>query len=315
MHIATFIAMGTVNTVTLFESYEENLLPQVFAYVKGMEQKLTVHRPDSEIMRINASAGIAPVAVSAEVFALLARAHAASLEENSGFNFALGALTKLWRAQQKHGVLPTGSQIAAARELCDPHCVQLDAAAHSVFLTQPGMSLDLGAIAKGYIADGVKRLLANSGVASAMIDLGGNVVLHGASPKHADGLWRVGIQKPYAAKGEYAAVCRLPALSVVTSGVYERYAEAGGKQYHHLTNPQMGYPFDNGLLAATVIAPDSTEAEIRSTQIFARGAADADDRRRDIVSVLIDRGNRIFVSRGLLPFFELKDAAYRVIPA
>lgn len=314
MHIATFIAMGTVNTVTLFEPHEENLLPQVFAYVKSMEQKLTVHQADSEIMRVNANAGIEPVAVSEEVFALLTRAHAASIEEGSGFNFALGALTKLWRTQQKQGILPTGTQIAAARTLCDPYRVQLDTAARSVFLTQPGMALDLGAIAKGYIADGVKRILANSGVPSAMIDLGGNVVLHGASPKHADGLWRVGIQKPYAAKGEYAAVCRLPALSVVTSGVYERYAEAGGKQYHHLTNPQTGYPFDNRLLGATVIAPDSTEAEIRSTQIFARGAADADDSRRNMASILIDRENRIFVSRGLLPFFELKDAAYRVVP-
>ncbi len=311
MNVATFIAMGTVNTITLFEPQAENLLSQVFAYVKTMEQKLTVHRPDSEIMQVNTNAGIAPVAVSAEVFALLARAHAASIEEGSGFNFALGALTRLWRAHQKQGILPSDSQIAAARALCNPRSVQLDAAERSVFLAQPGMALDLGAIAKGYIADGVKRLLTEAGVSRAMIDLGGNVVLHGSSSKQADGLWRVGIQKPYAAKGEYAAVCRLPALSVVTSGVYERYTEAGDKRYHHLTNPQTGYPFDNGLLAATVIAPDSTEAEIRSTQIFARGAADG---RRDIRSVLIDQEKQIFVSRDLLPFFELKDDAYRVIP-
>ncbi|MBH5329715.1 FAD:protein FMN transferase [Eikenella sp. S3360] len=314
MNVATFIAMGTVNTITLFEPDTQNILPRVFEYVKSMEQKLTVHHSDSEIMRLNANAGIAPVAVSEEVFALLLRAHAASLEEGSGFNFALGALTRLWRAYQKQGIVPFDTQIAAARALCDPHLVWLDAGSCRAFLTQPGMSLDLGAIAKGYIADGVKRLLAEAGIERATIDLGGNVVLHGQSPKQADGLWRVGIQQPYAAKGEYAAVCRLPAVSVVTSGVYERYAEAGGRQYHHLINPQTGYPFDNGMLGATVIAPDSTEAEIRSTQIFAQGAAGAADSRSDVWRVLIDKEKRMFVSRALLPFFELKDAAYQVIP-
>ena len=314
MNITTFIAMGTVNTITLFEPDAKNILSHVFAYVKNMEQKLTVHQPNSEIMRLNAKAGIEPVIVSKEVFELLTRAYAASIEPESGFNFTLGALTKLWRGYLKQGMLPPDTEIATARFLCNPHSVHLEPDGYRVYLTQPGMSLDLGAIAKGYIADGVKQLLIEAGINCAIIDLGGNVVLHGLSPKQADGLWRVGIQKPYAAKGNYLAVCRLPSLSVVTSGVYERYTEIGGHKYHHIINPQTGYPFDNVLLGATVIATDSTDAEIYSTQVYAAGISGMPSDHANIGGVLVGTGKQVSVSHWLLPFFELKDTTYRVVP-
>lgn len=131
------------------------------------------------------------------------------------------------------------------------------------------MGIELGAVAKGYIADKVKEYLVSEGVKSAVIDLGGNVLCIGEKPDGEP--FKIGIQKPFADRSETVAAVEIAGRSVVSSGVYERYFEKDGKQYHHILDPSTGYPYENGLVAVTVLSEQSVDGDGLSTACFALG--------------------------------------------
>jgi thiamine biosynthesis lipoprotein len=135
------------------------------------------------------------------------------------------------------------------------------------------MALDLGAIAKGYAADEAARLLADEGVESGIIDLGGNIfVLGEKKEKPGKGAsWRIGVQDPRADRGNYIGILSVKNKSVVTSGVYERFFEKDGKRYHHIFSTTSGFPAENNLLSVTIAADDSIDADALSTASFVLG--------------------------------------------
>ena len=138
-----------------------------------------------------------------------------------------------------------------------------------VILDSPDTAIDLGAIAKGYIADRIKDYLLENGVNSATINLGGNVLCVGSRP---DGTpFKIGLQMPFADRNETIAALNIDGLSVVTSGVYERHFELDGVNYHHLLNPEDGYPYQNGLLSVTIVSPLSVDGDALSTSCFSLG--------------------------------------------
>lgn len=132
-----------------------------------------------------------------------------------------------------------------------------------------GMGLDLGAIAKGYIADKMKEFLVSKGVKSATINLGGNVLCIGKKTDNTP--FRIGIQKPFADRSETIAILDIEDKSVVSSGIYERYFEKDGTFYHHILNPDTGYPYDNHLVSVTIISDQSMDGDGLSTSCFALG--------------------------------------------
>ena len=131
------------------------------------------------------------------------------------------------------------------------------------------MKIDLGAIAKGFMTDVVVELLQNHDVTSAIIDLGGNIFVMGTNTSGKD--WSVGVQDPFSPRGSIIGKLNAADKSVVTSGIYERYLEVDGETYHHLLNPQDGYPFDNGLAGVSVITDHSIDGDALSTILFAKG--------------------------------------------
>ena len=137
-----------------------------------------------------------------------------------------------------------------------------------VYLARPGMAVDLGAIAKGYIADRVKAVLTQGGVEHAILSLGGNVQLIG------DTAYGVGIQDPDKGSGVYLGAISLSDASAASSGDYERYFEKDGVRYHHILDPVTGYPADTGLRGVSVAAHDSVDADALSTAVFLLGPAE-----------------------------------------
>jgi len=266
------LAMGTINTLRVRHPDADAVMDATFDRMRTLEARLSTYRPDSEISQVNRAAGHHPVAVSEDVYRVVRRALDVSVRPGSGFDLTIWPLVKLWRIGSAAAQRPADGDIAAALALVDAHAVSLDPAARSVFLPTPGMGLDLGGIAKGYIADEMAHVLRENGVTSAAIDLGGNVVVLGACHDHADGYWRVGIQAPFEARGSCLAVLRLIDSSVVTSGTYERFADIDGRRYHHLLDPATGFPFDNDLAAVAVISASSLTADAWSTVAFAAGA-------------------------------------------
>ena len=136
-------------------------------------------------------------------------------------------------------------EIDAALKLVDYKKVKLNDQKQTIYLEEKGMALDLGAIAKGFIADEVVKLLKKHGVTTAIVDLGGNVYVLGKSPRGKDTPWTVGIQDPNQARNVTVGSVLASNQTLVTSGIYERYLEVDGVKYHHLFNPKTGYPFDN----------------------------------------------------------------------
>ena len=183
------VLMGSPILLKLF-SHDEALASRVFRLIKQYEDLLTVNRAHSQVMDINHAAGQHPVAVSRPVFELIRCAKAASLLKDSAFNLAIGPLVKRWKIGFKGDAVPPADEIAALLGITHPADVVLDEANSSVFLTRQGMEIDLGAIAKGYIADRVRDYLHKEGVELGLINLGGNVQTLG-SP---EGGWRVGLK-------------------------------------------------------------------------------------------------------------------------
>lgn len=259
--------LGTNIRLTAFGTATATDLDDAYALVQMYEDRLTVNREPSELMDVNHAAGKHPVAVSEATFSLTKLALLTS-RQNFGFNALIGPLVKLWKIGFSDAHVPELAQIKARLALCDPKNVILDEENLTIFLKQAGMELDLGAIAKGYIADRIQDLFKAKGIGSAMIDLGGNLLLTGPAPKHADQKWRIGIQDPFAKRGHSILSVKIGPCSAVTSGIYERQLQSGGKTYHHILDPKTGYPHENNLVSVTVFTKHSVIGEIETTRLF-----------------------------------------------
>ncbi|AWF96443.1 FAD:protein FMN transferase [Weissella cibaria] len=259
--------MGTTNQITLFGTDDERYLDDAIRFVNHYEDLLTVNRPASAVMDINHAAGQSPVVVPPAVYQLIKRAVTVS-NQHFGFNAAIGPLVKLWHIGFADARVPSDVEIAQRRELIGSDEIVLDDERLSVYLPHVGMELDLGAIAKGYIADRLQDYLRSQGHMSAIINFGGNIVLMNAAPHKVDGRWGIGVRDPLVRHGETIGLLTTTATSVVTSGVAERHLVADGQTYHHIIDPETGYPHDNELASVTVISPESIDGEIETTRLF-----------------------------------------------
>ena len=143
---------------------------------------------------------------------------------------------------------------------------------NTVTLLDPDMAIDLGGIAKGYMADQLKEYLLNEGVQSALIDLGGNILAVGSKPDNSN--YTIGIKKPFE-DDEMIATESINDISVVTSGCYERYFKISDTLYHHILDTKTGYPINNGLWSVTILSDSSMEGDAYSTICICLGFDDA----------------------------------------
>lgn len=263
-------ALGTSITLQIFGARDNDLINKSFALIDHYEDLLTVNRDKSEVMDVNHAAGKHPVQVSSATYDLIKLAVKES-RANFGFNALIGPVVKLWAIGFKNAHVPTPEQIKARMKLIDPFSVDLDDTNQTVFLKKPGMELDLGGIAKGWIADRIRDFWRAYGVHAGIINLGGNILLVGDSPKRSNGQWVVGVQDPKEPRGKNITSVMVPECSAVTSGTYERYLEVDGHKYHHLIDPRTGYPVETNLAGVTTFTKDSVEAEIECKRLFFAG--------------------------------------------
>ncbi len=303
------VLMGSPILLKLF-SHDEALASRVFRLIKRYEDLLTVNRAQSQVMDINHAAGKHAVAVSRPVFELIRCAKAASMIKDSAFNLAIGPLVKRWKIGFQGDSVPPADEIAALLTITRPEDVMLDEASSSVLLAKPGMEIDLGAIAKGYIADRVRDYLRKEGAELGLINLGGNVQTLG-SP---DGGWSIGLKKPFAGDALIGTLT-VENRSVVTSGTYERYFEQNGRRYHHILDPRTGYPLDNALDSVTLISKDSIDGDIWTTLMFGMGVEKgcaALRARPDIEAIFVTKTKEVVLSSEHHFRFTLLDNDYKV---
>lgn len=305
--------MGTYIVLRVYDEGKEEALDDAVARIEELDKKLTSNGPGSEIDAINQAAGEKAVEVSDDVFPLIETAEKYSAIPNSGFDYTIGPITDLWRIGFDDARVPEPEEIEEALPLVNHEKVKLDLDQQTVFLTEEGMRIDLGAIAKGYIADEVKKVFLDNGVTTAIIDLGGNVVVMGDSPNREGTGFNVGVQDPFDSRGTYVAAINLRNQSIVTSGIYERYIEQDGEVYHHLMNPETGYPFENELASVTIISEESIDGDALSTVAFGFGleaGLEYVNNYENIEGIFITKEREVYTTDGLSEVFSLTNDDY-----
>ena len=266
----TAFKLNTVVTVKLYDSADEKLLSEVMELCDKYENIFSRTLPSSELYQLNH--GQLPqedgfFCISPEMTELISTALSYCEKSDGAFDITIGPVSSLWDFTSGEKIVPSDEEISAALSLVNYKNVVLKD--NRIQFLQDGMQLDLGAIAKGYIADKMKAFLLERGVKSAVINLGGNVLCVGEKPDHS--AFEIGIQKPFAKRSETVSTIQVRDKSIVSSGIYERSFEKDGKLYHHLLNPKTGYPYDNSLVSVTILSDESVDGDGLSTTCFSLG--------------------------------------------
>ncbi|TLS48570.1 FAD:protein FMN transferase [Paenibacillus antri] len=308
----TYFIFDTVVTVKVFDERADDA---TFEHIRELLERIdaTMSRQveTSEISGVNRMAGVEPVRVSEETFRLVEKGIRYWKDSGGKFDPAIGPLVDVWDIGSDAPRKPSVEEIQSASALVDADNVVLDDTATSIYLTEPGMSLDLGAIAKGYAGDVVADYLRAEGLNSAIVDLGGNIVAVGE--KAAGKPWTIGVQDPEDARGASIGSLKAVDQTIVSSGVYERFFIEDGVRYHHILDPATGYPVDNELLSVTILTERSADADALSTAAFALGLADGMafvESTEKTEAVFITASREVYLSSGLRDSFRLTSDKY-----
>lgn len=286
---------NTVIAIQLNDTTDESLIDDCFALADTYEHYFSRTMEGSDIYNINHANG-APVEVHEETADLICAGIEYGKKSAGMFDISIGALTELWDIPNNTGVIPDETAIQEAVATVD--YTQIVVEGNTVTLNNPDARLDLGGIAKGYVADRMKEYLNAHGAHEGFINLGGNVLTLG---EKSDGTaYHIGIRKPFGEEGETITAVDVKDRSIVTSGRYERYFEKNGHIYHHILDPFTGYPYENDLNAVTILSDSSMDGDALSTICFALGMKKGMDFIKsmpDVDAVFIDTDNNLHDTR------------------
>jgi len=285
----------------------DTLIEDAFDLIESLENTLSMHVEGSDIDNLNKNAGIQPTTVSALTYRVLQDSLFFSEKTGGLFDITSGPLIDLWAIDPPDGHYPTPQELEETLPLIDYHKMQfLDN--NQIELSDKGMVVNLGAIAKGTIADEVKHFLLERGVTSALINLGGNVLTLGSKPDGSS--FVIGIQDPNSTRGEYLLSIHADDESVVSSGDYERFFEYEGKIYHHILNPKTGFPADTNIKQITIVTPVSQTADGFSTSVLLLGVEKGIaliESLDGVEAILISKDHFIYVTEGLRDRYETQE--------
>ena len=297
--------MGTVINNKVFGEQAEEALQAALNESVRLEGVLSRFIPDSEISRINNSAGIGHEKVSSETYEVLSQAVEFSKCCQGCFDVTVGPLVDLWTDAKDKSKPPGEARIRSILPLVRYTDLVLDPCKETVGLKKAVQSIDLGGIGKGFAADKILEVFKKYEVSSAFTNFGGNVAVIGAKPDGSP--WRVGIRHPRK-ENSLIGIVSVVNKSVVTSGDYQRcFIGNDGKRYHHILDPTSGYPSESGLISVTIVADNSAAADALSTILFIAGM----NRGIEILksfpgteAILIDSNLFLYVTHGLKDGFQ-----------
>jgi len=262
--------MGSRFEITAVSEDEERALKSIEAAIveiKRIEALISSWDPDSETSEINRMAGIRPVPVSQELFALIYRSYKVSQLTDGAFDISFASIEWIWDFDGKEHSMPSQATIDSSIQFIGYQNIEFDITVSSIFLKEKGMRIGFGAIGKGYAANKAMEVMREMGIADGVVNASGDLLAWG---NQADGKpWSIGIADPSDPKNPFAWLI-IDDLAVVTSGNYEKYCVIEGERYAHIINPKTGYPV-KGIKSVTVICPDAELADALATSVFVLG--------------------------------------------
>ena len=302
-------AMDTVFSETLYTSGED-INTQIGEELRAMEEDLlSWTEEDSQIARLNASDG-KNVEVSEELREILEKIIQLSQDSDGAFDPTLGKIIRLWDIDGENPQVPDQTELDTLLTQTGWEKIKLEG--RKVTL-EDGCTLDLGAVGKGMGCDRIADFLKEQPDVSGMIlNLGGSsVMVYGQKPDGSP--WKVAITDPRDTTGEYlGAVTLEDGEFLSTSGDYEKYFMEDGKRYHHILDPETGYPVWNGLTSVTVICDSGFYADGLSTACFVLGKEKSEDllKKYNAEAIFVDEDKNVYVTSGLKDRFELMKNGY-----
>ncbi|MEE1007335.1 MAG: FAD:protein FMN transferase [Acutalibacteraceae bacterium] len=278
----TRFLLDTVCTVTA--DCGDDIINGAFSLCENLEHTLSKTLKDSDVYKLNNTEGFVPV--SEDTLKTVERAIYYGELSGGRFDITIAPVSALW--DFKNQVIPSRDEISEALQNVDYHSVEIK----NGEIALNGSQIDLGGIAKGYIADKAAEYLKEKGVKKALVNFGGNI--------RTVGRYNIGIKKPF--DDSVIASIELSDKCAVTSGIYERYIEKDGKIYHHILDPKTGYGVENELAAVTVIGEKALDCDALSTVCMLSGTEDGLEIINNTAgteAVFIDRENNITLSSGL----------------
>ncbi len=300
----TFTALGTINTITCFGKKGEEALDVAHKRILEIDNRMSAFKYDSDVMKINRSAGIEAQKINSDTFNLLKRSLEFSKRSEGAFDITVRPLTFLWGFSKKLNYIPDKEEIEEALNLVNYQDLTLNDKEGTAYLKREGQAIDLGGIAKGYAADEVKRILLQYKIKDALINLGGNIVVLGHN--EAGETWRIGIQNPFSSTGIYIGTIKTINKTIVTSGSNEQFFIKDGVRYHHIIDPHSGYPVNNGLISVTVVCELSIDADALTTALFVSDMDKAITLLKSINAegIFVMENQEVYVTEGLKGNFE-----------
>jgi thiamine biosynthesis lipoprotein len=239
--------------------------------LESLNQQMSTYRDDSELSRFNRSRETDWFPVSGETAQVVAAAHKISQATDGLFDVTVGPLVNLWNfgPNPVPGRIPTAAEIAAARSRVDYRQLDVRLDPPALRKSRPDLYVDLSAIAKGFAVDQVAAILDEAGMASYMVEIGGEVRTRGAK---GDGQpWRIGIEQPIHTARSIHRVIAPQQRALATSGDYRNFVEHEGRRYCHEIDPRTGWPIQHPLASVSVLAGSCLEADAWATALLVAG--------------------------------------------
>ena len=297
-----FFAMDTYMSVLAYGENAGTAVEKAVQEVNRLDSLLSAGDPDSEVGMINGNGG---GVLSEDGRVLMERSLSLAAETDGRFDVCIYPLVELWGFTGQHYRLPGSGEISAVLPLTDPAGMTFDRNTGEVSFSKEGMMIDFGGIAKGYTSSRIIDIFRENGIGSGLVSLGGNIQALGRKPDGS--MWKIGIQDPEDSAA-MIGVLEISDKAVITSGGYERFFEENGNVYHHILDPETGYPADSGLLSVTIVCTDGTEADGLSTSLFIMGKEEAlrfwRERSETFDVILVTDQREIIVTEGLRDSFS-----------
>ncbi|TCT14001.1 thiamine biosynthesis lipoprotein [Natranaerovirga pectinivora] len=303
-------ALGTISRITIFDKADndsEKYFKAISDLIKEKEKVFSKNLEISEVSMINLMSGQGPITVSEEMAYLLLKSKEHALLSDGLFDITIGPIINLWDIGGTEARVPGEEEIKELLPYVDYTKIRLNTNNNEVELLQDNMVIDLGGIAKGYIADQAAEYMKELGIKHGIVNLGGDIVTIGGKP---DGTpWRIGVQNPQEGRGETIGVISSFDNSIVTSGIYERFVLGDDDViYHHMIDPRTGYPFENELASVTIVSEFAIDGDALSTAVYGMGLEKGYlfvEALENIDAVFITKENEVYITTALKDRFEL----------
>lgn len=271
--VRTGFYMDTLVKISIFdptksEDYLYVLMDSIFQSMEAAENRLSVHVKNSEVQKINNAAGKDYIVTTADVSKVILVGKLISRETRGAFDITIGGIKSLWDFHNNKQIIPSKEEIQSRLTAVNSELVERKDL--KIFIKNKDTRLDLGGIAKGFLVDQAVFMLKEAGIKAAIVEAGGDLRILGTHPSKPK--WRIGVRHPRKPQGLYG-ILEVDSVSVTTSGDYERYFDRNGKRYHHILDPQTGFPASKSI-SVTVIAQSAMVADALATALFVMGPDD-----------------------------------------